>query len=170
MVKRTPVNVCGEICEKILISRILNSHLSSIDPSGSNSCNNNAGTLPPVIDDCAQIKDAIIIFEGQTSPTFDVAAYGIETLTFGTCSFFFQNNDYEELEYCWSDLVRYIFNGHLLNTFDAYCFMQSSQASAAGSACFPPEQPFTSEGLCTASDGTWAVGLVLFHDLDVISF
>ncbi|KAF8515649.1 hypothetical protein JB92DRAFT_2913826 [Gautieria morchelliformis] len=112
------INVCGEIC--------------------SNSCNTNAGNLPPIIDDCAQIKDAITIFAGQTSPTFTVAPYGLETLTFGTCSFFFQSNDSDYLEYCWSDL--------------------STQASSAASACFPPVMPINSEGLCTPSDNTWEVG------------
>lgn len=102
------------------------------------SCSNVTGVLPPISDDCANIEAAITILQNEHSSTFTVDPNHLETLSFGTCSYFFENFGPKTLEYCWSDL--------------------SSQATAAGDACFPPNQPFSPEGLCTASDGTWAVG------------
>ncbi|KAF8586621.1 hypothetical protein K439DRAFT_936946 [Ramaria rubella] len=102
------------------------------------SCNNTVGTLPPVTDDCQSITDSLQVFQEQLNPTFVVAPGHVETLTFGTCNLFFQNLGLTELIYCWSDL--------------------STQAQADEAACFPPVHPPFSEGLCTSSDGTWAVG------------
>ncbi|KAL0948481.1 hypothetical protein HGRIS_011050 [Hohenbuehelia grisea] len=112
-----PLHVCGGTC--------------------ANSCNNDAGQLPPVSEDCGVIEDAIQIFTGQGPTSFVLDPNHVETLTFGTCSYFFINTSPITLEYCWTDL--------------------SKTANAAGAACFPPAQPFTSEGLCT-SFGLWAVG------------
>ena len=72
--------------------------------------------------------------------------------------FFFQNNGITDLEYCWADLVRRLPSGDLTCRSLMRHVFQGSTASAAGSACFPPVMPVKSEGLCTAADGTWAVG------------
>jgi hypothetical protein len=101
-------------------------------------CNNHAGILPPIREDCAMIEEAITVMAGNIASTFVVDPNHIETLTFGTCSYFFSNlNSKKQLEYCWTSL--------------------SSTANAAGAGCFPPHQPFYPEGVCTAS-GSWLVG------------
>ncbi|KAF8516637.1 hypothetical protein JB92DRAFT_2810146 [Gautieria morchelliformis] len=113
-----PMNVCGSIC--------------------TNSCNDNAGDLPPTSQDCQTIANAIQIFQGTQNDTFTVAANHLETLTFGTCSLFFENLSSASIEYCFSSL--------------------STEGIEAGDECFPPVQPFSSEGLCTGSKNLWAVG------------
>ncbi|KAF8531082.1 hypothetical protein JB92DRAFT_243534 [Gautieria morchelliformis] len=114
----TFVNVCGSTC--------------------TTSCNSVTGILPPISDDCQTIENAIVILQSTMSSTFLVQPNHLKTLTFGTCSYFFENIGPTELQSCWADL--------------------SSFGHAAGAACFPPVQPFFPEGLCTAYDGTWAVG------------
>ena len=42
-----------------------------------------------------------------------------------------------------------------------HCLPQVQVASAAESACLPPNQPVLSEGLCIPSDALWEVGCVL---------
>lgn len=102
------------------------------------SCNDNVGQLPPVTDDCQTIQNSIQILTAQLATTFSVASDHQETLSFGTCTIFFENLGKSELEYCWTGL--------------------SNNSALAGAACFPPVHPPFSEGLCTAYDGTWSVG------------
>ncbi|KAI0328936.1 hypothetical protein GY45DRAFT_1346840 [Cubamyces sp. BRFM 1775] len=102
-----------------------------------------SGRLPPDTDDCAALVNSVTILNGQIPPTFDVEPNHVQTISFGTCRFFFENVGPETLEYCWLALTQ--------------------TASAAASACFPPEQPVMSEGLCIPSDALWEVGFtVLF--------
>lgn len=42
----------------------------------------------------------------HAAPTFDVQPDHAQTITFGTCRFFFQNVGPTPLEYCWLSLVR----------------------------------------------------------------
>ncbi|KAJ8508841.1 hypothetical protein ONZ45_g8903 [Pleurotus djamor] len=109
-----PVHVCGASCTTL--------------------CNNDAGVLPPTSEDYIFWK----IFKNQGPTSFVVSPFHMETLSFGSCSYFFMNTSDHDLESCWDDLA---------NTGDA-----------AGAACFPPHQPFTSEGLCSSSDGQWSIG------------
>ncbi|KAF8586620.1 hypothetical protein K439DRAFT_1631506 [Ramaria rubella] len=104
------------------------------------SCNNVTGILPPIQDDCDTIANSIGIFAdtGALPPTFNVAPDHVQTLSFGTCEMFLENFGSETLEACWSDMA--------------------TNGNAAGSACFPPHQPFFPEGVCTSYDGTWAFG------------
>ncbi|KAK0444996.1 uncharacterized protein EV420DRAFT_1648514 [Desarmillaria tabescens] len=102
------------------------------------SCNHVAGVLSPIGEDCATIVDAINIFSTNAPNNFTVKADHTLTLTYESCNYFFANSGTGDVEYCWSD------------------FAYSSVL--AGKACFPPVQPFSSEGLCTGLDGTWAAG------------
>lgn len=77
--------------------------------SGTISCNQETGILPPISDDCQTIQNAVTILEGTMSPTFLVQPNHLTTLTFGTCSYFFENMGYSELTACWSDLVWTVF-------------------------------------------------------------
>jgi hypothetical protein len=72
---------------------------------GTTSCNQETGILPPISDDCQTIENAVVILEGTMSPTFTVLPNHLKTLTFGTCSYFFENTGPAELEACWSDVV-----------------------------------------------------------------
>ncbi|KAL1942358.1 hypothetical protein VTO73DRAFT_6422 [Trametes versicolor] len=114
----TFTNVCGAICTTVC---------------------GQSGRLEPITEDCEQLVNAITILNGQIAPTFDVEPDHAQTITFGTCRFFFQNVGPTPLEYCWLSLAQV--------------------ASAAGNACFPPVQPMSSEGLCIDSaDAEWQVG------------
>lgn len=64
------------------------------------------GQLPPVTDDCQTIQNSIQILNAQLATTFSVESGHQETLSFGTCTIFFENLGRFELDYCWSDLVR----------------------------------------------------------------
>ncbi|KAI0338161.1 hypothetical protein BDW22DRAFT_1338579, partial [Trametopsis cervina] len=103
----------------------------------SDSCATN-GDLPPISEDCQTIYNSITILQGSIAPTFDVPSNGIQQLTFGTCRVFFSNFSPKTITYCWTSL--------------------STQASAAGTLCFPPTQPVQSLGLCNSADKTWQVG------------
>ncbi|KAL0952435.1 hypothetical protein HGRIS_006707 [Hohenbuehelia grisea] len=111
------LNVCGVAC--------------------TNTCNSDAGTLPPTTEDCGMIKNAITIFQQHSPPSFVVSPSGNKTLSFKTCQFSFVNTGTSDLEYCYTDL--------------------SATAGRAGSACFPPVMPLHSEGLCTAADRSFNV-------------
>ncbi|EJF56964.1 hypothetical protein DICSQDRAFT_157655 [Dichomitus squalens LYAD-421 SS1] len=118
----TPIpNICGEICQNVC---------------------SDSGNLPPTTEDCQTIVDAITILNGSVCPTFTVDPNHVQTITFGTCRFFFENLGPDPLTYCWLDFVQI--------------------ASAAASQCLPPTQPVLSEGLCIARDSTWEVGYVPF--------
>ncbi|KAI0259509.1 hypothetical protein BC834DRAFT_833413, partial [Gloeopeniophorella convolvens] len=80
------------------------------------------GDLPPISEDCQTLDNAVTILSGSINPTFVVQSLHQQVLTFGTCRYFFTNLASSPLEYCWSSL--------------------STQASAAGAACFPPVNPF----------------------------
>ncbi|KAH9895796.1 hypothetical protein C8Q73DRAFT_451769 [Cubamyces lactineus] len=112
------VNVCGELCSDVC---------------------GDSGSLPPVTEDCATIVDAVTILNGSVAPTFEVDSGHVQTLSFGTCRFFFENFSPFPMSNCWLSFVQI--------------------ASAAASACLPPVQPVNSEGLCVASDGTWRIGV-----------
>ncbi|KAI0665478.1 hypothetical protein C8Q78DRAFT_559361 [Trametes maxima] len=114
----TATNVCGEICTTVCAQ---------------------SGRIPPSNDDCATLVDSITVLESQLPPTFDVAPNHMQTITFGTCRFFFENVGSTTLEYCWLDLAQV--------------------ASASGNACFPPVQPTMSEGLCIPREAIWEVGV-----------
>lgn len=114
----TGTNVCGELCTNIC---------------------SEVGQLPPTSDDCQQLVNAITILNGQISPDFTVDSNHVQTITFGTCRFFFENISPAPLTYCWLSLAQ--------------------TASAAASQCLPPNQPVLSEGLCIARDSTWEVGV-----------
>ncbi|TBU28807.1 hypothetical protein BD309DRAFT_957398 [Dichomitus squalens] len=114
----TGTNVCGAICTNVC---------------------NEFGQLPPTTDDCQALVNSITILNGQISPTFTVDPNHVQTITFGTCRFFFENLGPDPLTYCWLDFVQI--------------------ASAAASQCLPPTQPVLSEGLCIARDSTWEVGV-----------
>ena len=45
------------------------------------------------------------IFQGSTSPSFEVAPFHIQQLTFGTCRMFFENLSPVPETACWADLV-----------------------------------------------------------------
>ncbi|KAL7278130.1 hypothetical protein ACG7TL_008101 [Trametes sanguinea] len=111
-------NVCGEICNNVC---------------------GDSGNLPPVTEDCQTIFNAITILNGSISPSFEVDPNHAQTLTFGTCRFFFQNFSPLPMSNCWLSFVQI--------------------ASAAASACLPPVQPVNSEGICVAPDATWRVGV-----------
>ncbi|KAI0259507.1 hypothetical protein BC834DRAFT_974223 [Gloeopeniophorella convolvens] len=119
----TPSGVCGEIC---------NNQCSRPTTGPFN--------LPPTTDDCSQITDAIQIFEASTGPNFTVQPGGIETLTFGTCTYTFENLSEEPLSYCWSDFA--------------------NVGSVSGEACFPPVMPLQSQATCTAVDRSWSLTYV----------
>ncbi|KAI0631602.1 hypothetical protein C8Q77DRAFT_1159369 [Trametes polyzona] len=112
------VDVCGEICKNVC---------------------GDSGELPPTTDDCTTIVDAITILNGSVAPSFAVAPGHVQTLTFGTCRFFFENDSPAPQTNCWLSFVQ--------------------TASAAASACLPPVQPVNSEGICIASDASWRVGV-----------
>ncbi|KAI0067526.1 hypothetical protein BV25DRAFT_1819855 [Artomyces pyxidatus] len=112
-----PVNVCGDVC---------NTFCGSFGP------------LPPITEDCAMIVDATQVFASTLPPTFIMQPGQTESLSYGTCEYYFTNNGTVPLEGCWTS------------------FMQ--QASAAGTICFPPTQPINSLGACKAPDGTWELG------------
>ncbi|KAM5530448.1 hypothetical protein V8D89_015888 [Ganoderma adspersum] len=114
----TGTNVCGELCTNIC---------------------SELGQLPPTSDDCQQLVNAITILNGQIDPDFTVDSNHVQTITFGTCRFFFENISPAPLTYCWLSLAQV--------------------ASAAASQCLPPNQPVLSEGLCIARDSTWEVGV-----------
>jgi hypothetical protein len=115
-------DVCGEICKYFSKSHF--DQISLKYTVGNNICSNAAGGLPPITDDCQQIKDAITIFQGnqgwalrlplddvssrfvKTAPEFTVLPLHRETLSFNTCSFFFENDSpVVPYSYCWQDLV-----------------------------------------------------------------
>ncbi|KAI0033923.1 hypothetical protein K488DRAFT_6398, partial [Vararia minispora EC-137] len=104
------------------------------------SCTNSAGGLPPISEDCEQIVNAVTIYSGLISDDFVVSPFSLAQLTFGTCRYFFENLSSDNATYCWSSFA--------------------SQASQAGTTCFPPNQPVRSEGDCTSTDGTFIVGYV----------
>lgn len=79
----------------------------------------------------------------------------LDALTFGTCTYSFQNNSYDTLEYCWIDVVSF---SQQVVVPCITSVLQSIQASEAASACFPPVQPFYSHGFCSAFDYSWSVG------------
>ncbi|KAF8588190.1 hypothetical protein K439DRAFT_1385036 [Ramaria rubella] len=110
-------NVCGELC--------------------TNSCNDDAGSLPPVTADCDTIRNSVAILESQLNPTYTVSPKSAQSLSFQTCTFNHANLGNNVQQGCWSSLA--------------------SVASDAGAACFPPVQPFTSEGICTNSASAWAI-------------
>ncbi|KAI0665479.1 hypothetical protein C8Q78DRAFT_1083927 [Trametes maxima] len=115
--------------------------VATIDVCGS-ICNNvcgDSGSLPPVSEDCATIVDAITILNGSISPSFTVLPGHAQTLSFGTCRFFFENTALLELSNCWLSFAE--------------------TASAAASACLPPVQPVNSEGICVALDAAWRIGV-----------
>ncbi|KAI0695660.1 hypothetical protein C8T65DRAFT_40778 [Cerioporus squamosus] len=114
----TATNVCGEICTTVC---------------------GEVGRLPPTTDDCQQLVNTVTILNGQIDPNFTVEPNHVQTISFGTCRFFFENVSPESLTYCWLSLAQV--------------------ASAAGSTCLPPTQPVSSEGLCIPSDGLWEVGV-----------
>ncbi|VDB91717.1 unnamed protein product [Peniophora sp. CBMAI 1063] len=122
----TATDVCGEICVT--------------------SCSSVAGVLPPTTDDCTVIKEAVQIFQGQSSSTFTVQPFHIQQLTFGTCRMFFENLSPVPEQACWSDLAK--------------------DASVAGASCLPPTQPVFSEGDCNALDRTWLIGISHSNDTD----
>ncbi|KAH9848219.1 hypothetical protein C2E23DRAFT_844907 [Lenzites betulinus] len=93
---------------------------------------------PCVLLPLSMFSGAWVLIESMAVPTFDVEAGHVQTITSGTCRFFFQNNGPLPLEYCWLSLAQ--------------------TASQAGNACFPPVQPMSSEGLCVSSDSSWEVG------------
>ncbi|KIJ32169.1 hypothetical protein M422DRAFT_35968 [Sphaerobolus stellatus SS14] len=103
------------------------------------SCSNVTGILPPISDDCSAISAALQIFAGDlTSSTVVVQPSHLTSLSSGTCEFFLQNTGKAPVQECWTDF--------------------STHGTVAGAACFPPNQPFFPEGLCTGAAGTWAVG------------
>jgi len=114
----TPEDVCGEICNT--------------------SCGT-YGSLPPISEDCDAIKDAIQVFEGSSAPTFVVQPLHIQELVFGTCRYFFYNQDTQPLEYCWKDLA--------------------DSGSVSETTCFPPTQPINSLAECTSLDNKWILGV-----------
>ncbi|KAI0776867.1 hypothetical protein BD413DRAFT_490977 [Trametes elegans] len=129
------VDVCGAICTTVCAQPAQNA-------------------LPPVSEDCAQLVNAITILNGQIPPTFIVAPQHAQTITFGTCRFFFENAAAPgPLEYCWLSL--YV-RPHPRWVCEAVA--EAQVASAAGTACFPPVQPITAEALCAPADGAWEVG------------
>ncbi|KAI0031085.1 hypothetical protein K488DRAFT_87145 [Vararia minispora EC-137] len=102
-------------------------------------CFHNVGDLPPTSQDCAVINNAVEIFSGKSSATFTVSPNHVQTLTFGTCAYFFQNLDSVPLTYCWSDLA--------------------TNANASAATCFPPSSPPSSDATCgDAVAGQWVVG------------
>ncbi|TFK80953.1 hypothetical protein K466DRAFT_502984, partial [Polyporus arcularius HHB13444] len=121
----TAANVCGEICTTVC---------------------GDVGRLPPTTDDCQQLVNTVTILNGQIDPNFTVESNHVQTISFGTCRFFFENVSPQSLTYCWLSLAQV--------------------ASAAGSTCLPPTQPISSEGLCIPSDGLWEVGYVLVVDTE----
>ncbi|KAF8512557.1 immunomodulatory protein [Hysterangium stoloniferum] len=126
-------------CDLSAVPRTLPTVINVCSGSCSTSCNNVTGVLPPISEDCAAISNSATILKGiLNSPTFTVAPGHLSTLSFGTCSYFFENLSHNTLEYCWDTL--------------------SENGDVAGAACFPPHQPFSPQGLCTAGDGSWAVG------------
>ncbi|GJJ15088.1 hypothetical protein Clacol_009363 [Clathrus columnatus] len=105
-------------------------------------CSSATGILPPIQADCDTIANSFIILESEVnSPFFEVASGTQQTISFGTCSFFFQNLTPGTLAECWTDL--------------------GTNGEAAAAACFPPNQPFFPEGLCASADPdlTWNVGV-----------
>ncbi|KAI8995199.1 hypothetical protein BD414DRAFT_513030 [Trametes punicea] len=114
----TATNVCNVICTNVC---------------------GESGQLPPVSEDCQTLVDSITILNGSVPPTFEVDPDHVQTISFGTCRFFFENVGSVPLEYCWLSLAQ--------------------TASAAASACLPPVQPVMSEGLCIPSDASWEVGV-----------
>jgi hypothetical protein len=76
-----------------------------ISLSDTTTCNNNTGVLPPISQDCQTIANAIQIFQGTQNDTFTVAPNHLETLTFGTCSLFFENLSSGSMAYRFSSLV-----------------------------------------------------------------
>ncbi|KAI0739498.1 hypothetical protein C8Q80DRAFT_185413 [Daedaleopsis nitida] len=96
------------------------------------------GTLPPTSEDCQQLVNSITVLNGSIPPEFTVEPNHVQTISFGTCRFFFENVSPEPLTFCWLSLAQ--------------------TASAAGDACFPPNQPVLSEGLCIPASGLWEVG------------
>ena len=125
-------DVCGVICES---NTILAIHVETRANEvvlwlGNDTCNNNAGDLPPVREDCEQLSNTITIFNGiqcqfekililnlhlltRTSdfvfvaPEFTTSPGHVTKLTFQTCSFFFSNLRKDLISYssCWTDLV-----------------------------------------------------------------
>ncbi|KAF7420869.1 hypothetical protein PC9H_011387 [Pleurotus ostreatus] len=105
-----------------------------------NSCSNAAGPLPPIVEDCAMLQNAIRILPGSQQgfpPSFGLQPGESKSLTFNTCTFSTINNGPSSVTQCWVDM--------------------GNAATRAGSACYPPVMPLHSVGLCTAPDGSWAV-------------
>ncbi|KAI0808079.1 hypothetical protein C8Q74DRAFT_111945 [Fomes fomentarius] len=113
LVTETATDVCSEICL--------------------NACAHPT-QLPPASEDCEAIVNAITILNGSVPAGFTVDPNHVQTLTFGTCRFFFQNFAANPLSYCWLSLAQ--------------------QASAAGASCFPQN----TEGDCVATTGLWRAG------------
>ncbi|EIM85146.1 uncharacterized protein STEHIDRAFT_158836 [Stereum hirsutum FP-91666 SS1] len=112
------INVCGTVCNTLCTQ---------------------SGQLPPTMNDCQVVKEAIQIFEGNSSPTSIVQPGHIQQLTFGTCRFFFENLNTVPLEFCWQDL--------------------GNNGSAAADACFPPVQPVNPSAECVAPTLSWEIGV-----------
>ncbi|KIJ51896.1 hypothetical protein M422DRAFT_65200 [Sphaerobolus stellatus SS14] len=116
--KKSTVDVCNVLCTA--------------------SCNDNAGSLPPVVADCDKIVSGVQILGTNLPTEFTVAKGGTKVLTFDTCSFIFTNKGISSQSQCFKSFV--------------------TQASTAGAGCFPPVQPFFSEGVCTATGSNgWTV-------------
>ncbi|PCH35963.1 hypothetical protein WOLCODRAFT_166574 [Wolfiporia cocos MD-104 SS10] len=139
------VDVSTVNCPASIKSRFVNKRQANVtvdvcDALCSNSCNSDSGDVPPAVDDCSTIVNAIEIMSGSgtMSTTFVVEPDDVMQLTYSTCRFFFENMSGDTLEYCWDAL--------------------SDTASSSVTECFPSTQSLYSEGLCQASSGTWAVG------------
>ncbi|KAF8515484.1 hypothetical protein BU17DRAFT_51599, partial [Hysterangium stoloniferum] len=102
------------------------------------------GLLPPLTEDCLAIERSISILANSTRLTFYVPPFHMFALSYRTCAYYVKNLDTSVLEYCYSDL--------------------STHGRDSADACFPPHQPFFSEGLCTGKDGKWAVVCALLMD------
>lgn len=141
------------------------------------------GQLPPISEDCQTLVNAVTILNGQigtyqsacmplsssgsligkppVDPDFTVESNHVQTISFGTCRFFFENVSPQPLTYCWLSLVRLHIRLPLLmlsRYADLGVISQAQVASAAAAQCLPPNQPVLSEGLCIARDSTWEVG------------
>ncbi|KAI0776870.1 hypothetical protein BD413DRAFT_469227, partial [Trametes elegans] len=117
----TGTNVCGEICNTVCAI---------------------SGAVPPANADCEALVNAVNALSEEISPTFIVAPNHVQSISSGTCRFFFENLGSKPLEFCWSSLAQ--------------------TAQAAGNACLPPVKPTMTEGLCIAPNGSWEVGYVGF--------
>ncbi|KAI0739489.1 hypothetical protein C8Q80DRAFT_1063722, partial [Daedaleopsis nitida] len=106
-------DVCGETCDTRCDDR---------------------GEPVPLDGDCQGLVDAIHVLEEHITPTFVVEAHHVQTISYKSCRFFFENLGDEPVSYCWGSLAE--------------------SASTAASECLGDN----SEGYCTSSDGLWEVG------------